>query len=94
MERRHLQTALMLALGLVITFESVGPLAAAGLGVTPADQFSVSEGFEVELLYDVPGDSEGSWVSLTVDPQGRLIACDQNGGLYRIDVSGEHYFVT
>ena len=24
-----------------------------------------------------------------MDPQGRLIACDQNGGLYRIDVSGE-----
>jgi putative heme-binding domain-containing protein len=26
---------------------------------------------------------------LTVDPQGRLIACDQDGGLYRIDVSGD-----
>ena len=34
MERRHLLTALMLALGLVITFESVGPLGAAGLGVS------------------------------------------------------------
>ena len=30
-----------------------------------------------------------AWVSLTVDPQGRLIACDQHGGLFRIDVSGD-----
>lgn len=62
---------------------------AAGLGVTPADQFSTPDGFEVELVYEVPGEVEGSWVSLTVDPKGRLIACDQYGGLYRIDASGE-----
>ena len=61
----------------------------AGLGVTPPEQFSTLEGFKVELLYEVPSDTEGSWVSLTVDPQGRLIACDQYGGLYRIDVSGD-----
>ncbi|TWU58276.1 ThuA domain-containing protein [Rubripirellula reticaptiva] len=62
---------------------------AGGLGVTPADQFSLPEGFEVDLVYEVPGETEGSWVSLTVDPKGRLIACDQDGGLYRIDVSGD-----
>ncbi len=62
---------------------------AAGFGVTPADQFSTLEGFQVELIYEVPSETEGSWVSLTVDPKGRLIACDQYGGLYRIDVSGE-----
>lgn len=67
-----------------------GPLAwSAGLGVTPADQFRVPEGFAVDLVYEVPSETEGSWVSLTTDPQGRLIACDQYGGLYRIDVSGE-----
>ncbi len=62
---------------------------AGGLGVTPPEQFSTLEGFEVELIYEVPGETQGSWVSLTVDPKGRLIACDQYGGLYRIDVSGE-----
>src|SRR6056297_2090050 len=62
---------------------------AAGLGVTPAQQFSTLEGFEVELVYEVPSEQQGSWVSLTVDPQGRLIAGDQYGSLYRIDVSGE-----
>ncbi|MEM8671828.1 MAG: c-type cytochrome [Planctomycetota bacterium] len=65
------------------------PASAAGLGVTPPDQFSTLEGFEVELLYEVPSKTQGSWVSLTVDPEGRLVACDQYGGLYRIDVSGK-----
>jgi putative heme-binding domain-containing protein len=60
---------------------------AAGFGATPVDQFSTLDGFEVELIYEVPGETQGSWVSLTVDPKGRLIACDQYGGLYRIDVS-------
>lgn len=62
---------------------------AAGLGVTPPEQFSTLEGFKVELVYEVPSETQGSWVSLTVDPKGRLIACDQYGGLYRIDVSSD-----
>lgn len=68
---------------------SGGTAAADGLGVTSADKFSTLDGFTVDLLYEVPGDSQGSWVSMTVDPQGRLVACDQDGGLYRIDVSGD-----
>ncbi len=60
---------------------------AAGFGATPVDQFSTLDGFEVDLVYEVPGESQGSWVSLTVDPKGRLITCDQYGSLYRIDVS-------
>lgn len=62
-------------------------VSAAGFGATPVEQFSVPEGFEVDLIYEVPGKTQGSWVSLTVDPKNRLIACDQYGGLYRIDVS-------
>lgn len=62
---------------------------AAGLGVTAADQISLPDGFEIELVYEVPSESQGSWVSLTVDPKGRLIACDQYGSLYRLDVSGD-----
>ncbi len=62
---------------------------AGGLGVTPTSEIKLAEGFAAELVYEVPGDQQGSWVSLTVDPKGRLIACDQYGGLYRIDVSGE-----
>ena len=43
-------------------------------------------GFVVDKIYDVPQD-QGSWVSLTTDPQGRIYACDQGGaGLYRVTI--------
>jgi len=43
-------------------------------------------GFVVDHIYTVP-EEQGSWVSLTTDPQGRLYASDQGGkGLYRITV--------
>ena len=45
-------------------------------------------GFTAEQLYVVPKEEQGSWVALTVDPKGRLIACDQYGGLYRVNVQG------
>lgn len=44
----------------------------------------VAEGFRCDLLYTVPKEEQGSWVSMTVDPQGRLIAGDQYGALYRV----------
>lgn len=70
-----------------LTSVPVTPLIAGGLGVTPPDQFSVPDGFVVELVHEVPAPTQGSWVSLTVDPKDRLIACDQYGGLFRIDLS-------
>ncbi len=51
---------------------------------TAADKIKVAKGFQVELVYSVPK-NQGSWVSLTNDPKGRLIASDQYGRLYRID---------
>jgi putative heme-binding domain-containing protein len=51
---------------------------------TPVSALKVAKGFQVELLYSVPKFEQGSWVNLCVDPKGRLITCDQNGGLYRI----------
>ncbi|MEX0793394.1 MAG: hypothetical protein WD045_09680, partial [Pirellulaceae bacterium] len=49
------------------------------------DVFNVLPGFQVELLYTVPKDVHGSWVSITFDDKGRLIASDQGDkGLYRI----------
>ncbi len=44
-------------------------------------------GFRAELIYSVPMETEGSWVCLTVDDQGRLIASDQFGNLYRVTPS-------
>jgi len=51
---------------------------------TPVENIKVKEGFKVELLYSVPKGGQGSWVAMTVDDQGRLIASDQYGALYRI----------
>jgi len=54
--------------------------------VATVDDFTLAEGFEAELVYKVP-DGQGSWVSLTTDPKGRLIACDQYGAIYRITMA-------
>jgi putative heme-binding domain-containing protein len=51
---------------------------------TPADKVKIAKGFKVELLYSVPKEQEGSWVSMTQDDKGRMICSDQYGGLYRI----------
>lgn len=62
-----------------------GAKAAPGKATDPA-AITVPEGFQVELLYTVPKEEQGSWVTMTVDPKGRIITCDQNGGLYRITI--------
>ncbi len=55
----------------------------ADVATDPAG-FTLPEGFQAELLYSVPSHEEGSWVSLCFDDQGRLIASDQYGALYRM----------
>ncbi len=60
-------------------------------GGSPLDpkDIEILAGFKAELLYTVPKDEQGSWVALTKDNKGRLIASDQGGkGLFRISVSG------
>ncbi len=49
-----------------------------------AGSFRSLPGFEVELVYNVPGQEQGSWVSLCIDPKNRIIASDQYGKLYRV----------
>ena len=50
---------------------------------TPVSRIKAAKDFRVELIYSVPGVEQGSWVNLCVDPQGRILASDQFGGLYR-----------
>ncbi len=52
----------------------------------PADRLEVAPGFRVERLHSVPKHLQGSWVSMTFDGRGRIIASDQRGPLYRITV--------
>lgn len=47
--------------------------------------FETLPGFRVERLFTVPRDQLGSWVAITFDDKGRIIASDQEGkGLCRI----------
>ena len=65
-----------------------GPIGAvtekAGNKATPVSRIKAARGFKVELLYSVPGDTQGSWINLCTDDKGRLLASDQFGGLYRM----------
>ncbi|MEZ6147729.1 MAG: hypothetical protein R3B91_20335 [Planctomycetaceae bacterium] len=55
-------------------------------GATPVDRMNLLSGFHAELLYSVPSDEQGSWVAMTIDPEGRFIVSDQHGKLYRVTV--------
>lgn len=62
--------------------DSSGP---TGGSKVPANTFVLLPGFQVEKLFTVPKKELGSWVNLTADDKGRLIASDQDGaGLVRI----------
>lgn len=59
----------------------------ADSGPTPVAQpneIATLPGFSVELLHVVPKAEQGSWVSMTVEPSGSILACDQYGSLYRL----------
>lgn len=74
---------LVACLGLALavsSFAQVGGKESA----TPVASLKVAKGFQVELLYTVPKEQQGSWVAMCADPKGRLIVSDQYGKLYRI----------
>jgi putative heme-binding domain-containing protein len=65
--------------------DPINGLAVAADSKIPANTFQTLPGFQVEKLFTVPKDKLGSWVSITFDNKGRLIASDQEGkGLCRI----------
>jgi len=50
----------------------------------PDTQITLPEGFDAELLYDVPK-SQGSWVAMDFDAKGRLLVSDQDDkGIFRV----------
>ncbi len=62
-----------------------GPANAGKINVSQGQAEVVPEGFEIEKIYDVPKATQGSWVSMAVDDQGRLFCSDQRGeGIFRI----------
>lgn len=53
--------------------------------VTLPEEMKVAKGFAVELVYDVPQDEQGSWVSMCTKPDGTLVVSDQYGKLYHVE---------
>ena len=55
--------------------------------ITQQESIQTPDGFKAELVYTVPKETEGSWVSLTRGAKGKLIACDQgNRGAFIVRV--------
>lgn len=54
----------------------------AGVEATPASDIKAPPGFLVERVASAKR-HEGSWVSMTFDPKGRLVVSPQSGGLLR-----------
>jgi len=75
---------LLLAAVCVATHLPPATAQSTGNTATPIDRIKAADGFQVELLYSVPADDQGSWVNLCTDNKGRLLVSDQFGGLYRI----------
>lgn len=50
------------------------------------DNLKLPEGFHAEHLFGPSENGDGSWVSMTFDDKGRIIASDQYGSLYRLKV--------
>ena len=50
------------------------------------DKLKLPEGFHAEHLFGPSENGDGSWVSMTFDDKGRLIASDQYGTLYRLQL--------
>src|SRR6476661_2295248 len=49
-------------------------------------KLKMPKGFKAERIYSPGENDQGSWVSMTFDNKGRMIACDQYGGLYRLQI--------
>ncbi len=50
------------------------------------EKLKIPSGFKVQHLYSPSENNHGSWVSMTFDPKGSLIASDQYGSLYRMEL--------
>lgn len=50
------------------------------------EKFTLPDDFAVEHIYSPSDEEKGSWVSMTFDDKGRMIASDQFGGLYRLTI--------
>ncbi|MFD3003765.1 c-type cytochrome [Pontibacter toksunensis] len=50
------------------------------------EKLKLPDGFQAEHLHSPSENEQGSWVSMTFDGKGRMIASDQYGALYRLEL--------
>jgi putative heme-binding domain-containing protein len=72
------------ATSLLVLSSFLGRATFADVGATPTNAFRLPAGFEIDMIYEVPLSTQGSWVCLAIDLQGHLLASDQNGKIYRV----------
>ena len=59
-----------------------------GSGIVAAPESLILQpDFKADLIYTVPRDLQGSWVSLAVDPKGDFVAGDQGGVLWHVSLT-------
>ncbi len=77
---------IVLPLALVISFSIREEDAFFSADDPKVANLKLPQGFKAERLYGPSEHEEGSWVSMTFDNKGRIIASDQYGYLYRLKV--------
>lgn len=84
MSPHHAFLAWTLALSILSANAQTIDTTSSPLVVDQDTGISLREGFDAELLYEVPT-TQGSWVSMAFDPKGRLIVSDQDDkGAFRV----------
>ena len=63
-----------------------GKKGAAGI-VSAPESLILQPDFKADLVYTVPRDLQGTWVSLAVDAKGDLVAGDQGGVLWHVSLA-------
>src|SRR4028118_2102967 len=65
---------------------SQSALQSQNTGNPKIDKLKMPESFQVQHLYSPSENEHGSWVAMTFDNKGRMIASDQYGYLYRLQL--------
>jgi len=78
---------LMVFLVLIILGTSCSQSGSGNKNIDPKiAKLKLPDGFHAEHLYSPGENDQGSWVAMTFDDKGRMIASNQFGGLYRITI--------
>ncbi|MCC6288142.1 MAG: c-type cytochrome [Chitinophagaceae bacterium] len=83
--------SLLFVMAFFVMYSCKGPEAEkkedAKTGNPKLDKLKLPSGFHAEHLFGPSENGDGSWVAMTFDDKGRLIASDQYGALYRMQLA-------